>query len=610
MHHVSSAGAIGAMQVLPSTAGLDGATTSVAPLHPRRLRDNAVTGVTLLRVLADEHPLAAAPGRRLLPGPRRRPRPRALRGDPGVRRQRAGDQAPAGAGPAARLSRPGRRPWTIGGRRAGHATPGRAGTRRVLRTIGRRIPSPSGAQEGRGAVRSARPLRRRDGVRRPHDRAAARRSLPDRPPHRPRRHGQRLRSHRHPARPHRRGQGDAPRARRRRRVRRAVRARGAGRRAALPPPRRRRLRPGLRRRHRLPGDGVVAGPHPARRDPQGEPDAAGAGARAGRAGALGARLRPPGGPGPPRHQARERADRRRARAGPRPGQGRRLRAGQGGQRRHPAHRHRRGADRHRLLPRPRAGRRRAVRRPRRRLRRRRRPLRAAHRRASRTRASPRSRSPTSTSTTTSRRRRRSSPGIPATSTRWSPAPPPATGASGRPTPPCCSTRCTASSRRCATRWSTTTSWSTDLLPRSGRPSPDTEAGAVRPRRARHRCLAPADAVAGVGSGTGRWTRGPPTAAPPASNGCGRSRRARLPATGPARGPAAPLAPRPAAAVPRAAARRRARCRRLVVRLGALHADPERARAARGRGRRAAGVGRARRRDRRHGVLRDGACRAG
>jgi murein DD-endopeptidase MepM/ murein hydrolase activator NlpD len=53
MHHVSSAGAVGAMQVLPSTAkwmelyvGRD--------LKPRRLRDNVTTGVTLLDVLAAE----------------------------------------------------------------------------------------------------------------------------------------------------------------------------------------------------------------------------------------------------------------------------------------------------------------------------------------------------------------------------------------------------------------------------------------------------------------------------------------------------------------------------------------------------------------------------
>ena len=53
MHHVSSAGAIGAMQVLPSTAkwmelyvGRD--------LKPRRLHDNVAAGVTLLDVLAAE----------------------------------------------------------------------------------------------------------------------------------------------------------------------------------------------------------------------------------------------------------------------------------------------------------------------------------------------------------------------------------------------------------------------------------------------------------------------------------------------------------------------------------------------------------------------------
>ena len=53
MHHVSSAGAVGAMQVLPSTAkwmelyvGRD--------LKPHRLRDNVATGVTLLDVLAAE----------------------------------------------------------------------------------------------------------------------------------------------------------------------------------------------------------------------------------------------------------------------------------------------------------------------------------------------------------------------------------------------------------------------------------------------------------------------------------------------------------------------------------------------------------------------------
>jgi hypothetical protein len=52
MHHVSDAGAIGAMQVLPSTAAW--MEWYVArPLRPRRLHDNAVAGVTLLRVLGD-----------------------------------------------------------------------------------------------------------------------------------------------------------------------------------------------------------------------------------------------------------------------------------------------------------------------------------------------------------------------------------------------------------------------------------------------------------------------------------------------------------------------------------------------------------------------------
>ena len=52
MHHVSSAGAIGAMQVLPSTADWM-EWYAGRPLHPRRLHDNAVAGVTLLGVLAD-----------------------------------------------------------------------------------------------------------------------------------------------------------------------------------------------------------------------------------------------------------------------------------------------------------------------------------------------------------------------------------------------------------------------------------------------------------------------------------------------------------------------------------------------------------------------------
>ena len=115
----------------------------------------------------------------------------------------------------------------------------------------------------------------------------------------------------------------------------------------------------------------------------------------------------------------------------RPGQGRRLRAGQGGQRRHPAHRDRRRADRHRVLPRPRAGRRRPRRRPRRRLRRRRRALRAAHRPQA-----ARGRLPDPGRLQARARGRPAAlgarrPACRRTSTRWSPAPPPAT-ASHRP----------------------------------------------------------------------------------------------------------------------------------------------------------------------------------
>ena len=211
---------------------------------------------------------------------------------------------------------------------------------------------------------------------RPHGRAGPRRPLPHRPAHRPGRDGQRLRGHRPPARPHLRGQGDAPGARRRRGVRGPLRARGPRRPPGSRPPQRRRgLRPGRRRRHACSWSMELRRrAHAARRHPQGEPDVAGHGARAGRAGALGARRRAPRRADPPRREARERPDRRR-----RPGQGRRLRAGQGRQRRHPAHRDGRRPDRHGLLPGPRAGRRRPLRRARRRVRRRRDALRAAHR---------------------------------------------------------------------------------------------------------------------------------------------------------------------------------------------------------------------------------------
>ena len=93
-----------------------------------------------------------------------------------------------------------------------------------------------------------------------------------------------------------------------------------------------------------------------------------------RAGAAGARRGAPLRARAPRHQAGERAHRRR-----RPGQGRRLRAGPRLRRQHHPHRHRRPADRHGLLPGARAHRERQGRPPLRRVRRRGAALRDAHR---------------------------------------------------------------------------------------------------------------------------------------------------------------------------------------------------------------------------------------
>jgi hypothetical protein len=53
MHHVSSAGAVGAMQVLPAT-GRWMEWYAGRPLHLHRLQDNAAAGVLLLGVLGDE----------------------------------------------------------------------------------------------------------------------------------------------------------------------------------------------------------------------------------------------------------------------------------------------------------------------------------------------------------------------------------------------------------------------------------------------------------------------------------------------------------------------------------------------------------------------------
>ena len=197
--------------------------------------------------------------------------------------------------------------------------------------------------------------------------------------------------------------------------------------------------------HGVPGDGVRRRAHAARRHPQGAPDAARAGAGAGRAGPLGAGAAPTGpawstATSSPRTSSSPTtaASRSPTSVWPRPSAPT------------PSTPHRRGADRHRLLPRARAGRRRPLRRPRRRLRRGRGALRAAHRQQAPRGRVDRSRWPTSTCTRTCRRRRGSRPACRRTSTPWSPAPPPATSTSGRPTRACCCTSSTGSRRPFAT----------------------------------------------------------------------------------------------------------------------------------------------------------------
>jgi hypothetical protein len=59
MHHVSTANAVGAMQVLPTTGRWMSAYVG-RPLRLHRLRDNAAAGVMLLRVLRDQAPLRRA----------------------------------------------------------------------------------------------------------------------------------------------------------------------------------------------------------------------------------------------------------------------------------------------------------------------------------------------------------------------------------------------------------------------------------------------------------------------------------------------------------------------------------------------------------------------
>jgi serine/threonine protein kinase len=69
------------------------------------------------------------------------------------------------------------------------------------------------------------------------------------------------------------------------------------------------------------------------------------------------------------------------------------------------------------------------------------------------------RSPTSTSTRTSRHPRASRPASLTTSTRWWPAPPPATASSGPRTPACSSTTCAGSTRPSPPACAPTASWS-------------------------------------------------------------------------------------------------------------------------------------------------------
>ena len=438
---------------------------------------------------------------------------------------------------------------------------------------------PDGA---RWSGRRWRPVGRRRWLDRPLDRADARRSLRDQRADRPRGHGQRLRGHRHPARPHRRDQGDARRPRRRRRVRRAVRPRGQGGCPPLPPQRGRGLRPGRRRRHGVPRDGADRRAHAARHHLQGEPDVAGQGAVADGAGALGARGGPPGRPHPPRREARERPDRRR-----RPDQGRRLRARQGDQRRHPAHRNPGRAHRHRLLPRPRARRRGASRRARRRVRRRRTPLRAAHRQEA-----PRGREPDPGGLQARAQRRAAALGAGA-------RPPRVRRRAGRPRHRARPEPAARRRRRAAPPGAPGQPCARQRRPPRPRADPGPGADAGR-RVARH-----GHRAGDVGPGRDGGADVPAAASPPRSSGPSPStpRRTRPPSRHPPlprRTPAhrSRLPPEatpslqarsdPARARPGAGRRRRPRC--LLARLGPLHDDPRRDPDDPGRGRAEAGCG--------------------
>ena len=154
-----SAGAVGAMQVLPTHrrwmelyAGRD--------LHLHRLADNATAGVTLLRRARPTRPAPrGAPVGAYYQGLGAVRGARAVRRDPGLRRQRAGDQA-AGSRP---VGHPPERPRT--GRRPRRATPGTRSARRgaVARPYDwapRILPRPARRRVA-CAVRSARPHGRR-----------------------------------------------------------------------------------------------------------------------------------------------------------------------------------------------------------------------------------------------------------------------------------------------------------------------------------------------------------------------------------------------------------------------------------------------------------------
>ena len=297
---------------------------------------------------------------------------------------------------------------------------------------------PDRALEGRRGASHARPRGQRH-ARRPLDRSAARRPLPDRPPDRARRHGRGLRGRRPPARP-----GRA-------RSRRCTAASpttprsptGSSARPAPPPgsPTRTWSTSSTRARTPTVEGGTLylvmelvpghtlrdviraeAPMPPARALALLEPVVS-ALAAAHRAGVVHRDIKP--------ENVLIADDGRR--------QGRRLRAGQGRQRRHPAHRDRRRPHRHGLLPGARARRRRHQRRPRRRVRRRRGALRDAHRRqAPRGRVADRGRlqaRPRGRAAAVPRRARHPAVRRRAGRARHRPRPCPAPGRRGRPAPP-------------------------------------------------------------------------------------------------------------------------------------------------------------------------------